>query len=74
MQLEEDVEDAFDDRVQLNHVLRQHPAAGSFLKRDRKVRVVLSQGARDMFVPRVVGERVAEAQLTDATDAVGWDE
>jgi len=68
LQLEEEDPSGFDDVVPAGHVLRQHPAAGSYLKRDRKVRAVLSLGPRDVYVPRVVGEDVTTAQrrLQDA--------
>lgn len=62
-QLAEQDQNAFDERVPANHVIRQSPAAGSILKRDRKVKVTLSLGARDVYVPRVVGERLNSAQV-----------
>src|SRR5688572_2098188 len=55
LQFEEDERNLFDERVAPGHIARQEPAAGNKLKQGRKVKVVLSLGARHLFVPRVVG-------------------
>jgi len=63
IRIEEEGKNAFDDRIPAGNVLRQSPAPGSYLKQDRRVRVVLSLGRRDVFVPRVVGEAATAAQM-----------
>jgi serine/threonine-protein kinase len=54
-----------DPKVPANHVLTQEPEPGTVLRRQRSVRVRLSDGQRDPVVPHVVGspERTAEATL-----------
>lgn len=54
-----------DPKVPENHVLTQEPEPGSVLRRQRSVRLRLSDGQRDPVVPNVVGapERAAEATL-----------
>lgn len=71
--IDEDDTRAFDDVIAANQVLRQTPSAGSFRKRDSSVRVVLSLGPKDVYVPRVVGEAAttAQARIHDAGLRVG---
>lgn len=54
-----------DPKVPADQVLTQDPAAGSVLRRQRQVRVRISEGQRDPAVPSVVGlaERTAEMVL-----------
>ena len=62
-----------DPKVAADHVLSQDPAAGTILRRQRAVRVRVSDGQRDPEVPSVVGlaERTAEIVLTQASVAIG---
>ncbi len=62
-----------DPAIPADHVLAQDPEAGSVLRRQRSVRVRLSDGQRDPAVPAVVGspERAAEAALAADRIAVG---
>ena len=54
-----------DPKVAADHVLSQDPAPGTVLRRQRAVRVRVSDGQRDPVVPSVVGlaERTAEIVL-----------
>ena len=61
--IEDDSKSQYDAHVPLNAILRQDPAAGTRLKADRRVRVTLSLGPHDLYVPRVVGEPVSDAQV-----------
>ena len=60
-----------DARIPAGHILSQDPEPGTVLRRQRSVRVRLSDGQRDPVVPSVVGapERTAEATL--AAEHVG---
>lgn len=62
-----------DPKVPADHVLAQDPAPGTVLRRQRAVRVRVSDGQRDPEVPSVVGlaERTAEIVLTQASVAIG---
>jgi serine/threonine-protein kinase len=62
-----------DAKVAADHVLSQDPAPGTVLRRQRAVRVRVSDGQRDPEVPSVVGlaERTAEIVLTQASVAIG---
>jgi serine/threonine-protein kinase len=62
-----------DPKVAADHVLSQDPAPGTVLRRQRAVRVRVSDGQRDPEVPSVVGlaERTAEIVLTQASVAIG---
>ena len=53
----------YDPNVPFNHILRQDPPAGSQIKTDRKVRVLLSLGAHNLYVPQVVGLTAPAAQI-----------
>jgi serine/threonine-protein kinase len=55
-----------DPKVPAGHVLTQEPEPGSVLRRQRSVRLRLSDGQRDPIVPNIVGspERTAEATLS----------
>jgi serine/threonine-protein kinase len=55
-----------DAKVPLDHVLTQDPDPGTITRRQRAVRVRVSDGQRDPLVPSVVGmpERTAEIVLT----------
>jgi len=56
-----------DPKVPADHVLAQDPDPGTVLRRQRAVRVRVSDGQRDPVVPAVVGrpERTAELALAD---------
>lgn len=56
-----------DTSVPADHVFAQDPAPGSILRRQRAVRVDVSDGRRDPVIPAVVGqvERTAEIVLAD---------
>jgi serine/threonine-protein kinase len=60
-----------DPKVPIDHVLTQDPDPGTITRRQRAVRVRVSDGQRDPVVPSVVGmpERTAEIVLTQ--DNVG---
>jgi eukaryotic-like serine/threonine-protein kinase len=61
-----------DPKVPADHVLSQTPDPGTTLRSQRSVRVRVSDGQRDPFVPSVVGqsERDAEAALQQAHVAI----
>lgn len=61
-----------DEKVPENHILSQDPDAGTVLRRQRAVRVRVSDGQRAPIVPSVVGapERTAELTLSDGKIAV----
>lgn len=52
-----------DARVPANHVLSQEPAAGSVIRRQRPVRIRISEGAQSTVVPSVSGESERTAQI-----------
>jgi serine/threonine-protein kinase len=56
-----------DSQVAADHVLSQEPEPGAVLRRQRPVRVRVSDGQRDPIVPSVVGlaERTAEIVLAE---------
>lgn len=62
-----------DSTVPRDHVLSQDPEPGSVLRRQRTVRVRVSDGQQDPVVPVVIGqnERTAETVLTQEHIAVG---
>jgi beta-lactam-binding protein with PASTA domain len=62
-----------DPKVPVDHVLSQEPEPGTVLRRQRPVRVRVSEGQRDPVLPSVVGlaERTAELVLAQAQVTVG---
>jgi beta-lactam-binding protein with PASTA domain len=52
-----------DARVPANHVLSQEPAAGAVIRRQRPVRVRVSDGAQSALVPAITGESERTAQI-----------
>src|SRR6187399_899744 len=62
-----------DPKVPADHVLSQDPDAGTVLRRQRQVRVRVSDGQRDPAVPLVVGmaERTAELVLAQEKVEIG---
>lgn len=62
-----------DDQVPADHVLSQDPLPGSVIRRERTIRVRVSNGKQAPAVPDVVGqaERTAEVMLADAKIQVG---
>ena len=57
-----------DPKVPADHVLAQDPAAGTVLRRQRAVRIRVSDGQKDPVIPSVIGqlERAAEITLLQA--------
>jgi beta-lactam-binding protein with PASTA domain len=62
-----------DPKIPANHILSQEPDPGAVLRRQRSVRVRLSDGQKDPVVPNVVGspERSAEGTLAAEHVAIG---
>jgi len=62
-----------DAKVPAGHILSQEPEPGTVFRRQRSVRVRLSDGQRDPIVPNVVGapERTAEAALAADRVTIG---
>ena len=52
-----------DARVPANHVLSQEPAAGAVIRRQRPVRIRVSDGAQSSLVPALSGESERTAQI-----------
>jgi beta-lactam-binding protein with PASTA domain len=59
-----------DPKVPADHVLAQDPDAGSVLRRQRQVRVRISDGQRDPAVPSVVGMAERTAEMVLAQDKI----
>lgn len=59
-----------DPKVPADHVLTQDPEPGTVLRRQRAVRVRMSDGQRDPFVPSVVDLPERTAEITLAGDNV----
>lgn len=62
-----------DPKVPAGHVLGQEPAPGASARRQRGIRVWISAGAREVLVPRLIGEseRSAQIRLTQESLSVG---
>ena len=62
-----------DDQMPADHVLSQDPSPGEVIRRERAVRVRVSNGKQSPAVPDVVGqaERTAEVVLSDAKIQIG---
>ena len=63
-----------DRTVPADHILSQDPAAGQVIRRQRAVRVKVSEGNRDAVVPVVLNlpERTAEVALAADRVAIGY--
>jgi serine/threonine-protein kinase len=59
-----------DPKVPIDHVLGQDPAPGSVIRRQRSVRVRVSDGQRDPVLPSVVGQPERTAEMTLAQDKI----
>jgi beta-lactam-binding protein with PASTA domain len=59
-----------DPTVPADHVLSQDPAPGSILRRQRDVRVRVSDGQRDPVVPSVIGQPDRTAEIVLAQDKI----
>jgi len=59
-----------DARVPAGHVLLQDPSSGSAARRQRNVRVVLSDGARIALAPSLLGETQRSAEIRVAQDGL----
>lgn len=60
----------FDETVAAGTIVRQHPPAGMEVREGRAVRVIVSKGGQVVFIPLVVGSRLAEAQSMLALDGL----
>jgi serine/threonine-protein kinase len=62
-----------DPKVPVDHVLSQEPDPGTVLRRQRAIRVRVSDGQRDPVIPAVVGdaERTAEMALSQEGIQIG---
>jgi serine/threonine-protein kinase len=62
-----------DPKVPADHILAQDPEPGTVLRRERSVRLRVSEGQMDPVVPSVIGqpERTADIVLTQAAIQVG---
>jgi serine/threonine-protein kinase len=60
-----------DTNVPADHVLVQEPEPGTVLRRQRAVRVRVSDGQQDPVVPQVVGQAERSAEIALAQDQVG---
>ena len=74
LELRVDEQRRMDKTVPVDHVLTQEPAAGEIVRRQRAVRVRLSDGLRAGIVPGVVelAERTAEITLNSDRVTVGY--
>ncbi|MEM8932389.1 MAG: PASTA domain-containing protein [Acidobacteriota bacterium] len=57
-------EPRYDESVPRDHVLRQDPGAGVYVKRDTTVTLTLSRGPRRIAVPDLGGQAVQAAQVS----------
>jgi serine/threonine-protein kinase len=60
-----------DASVPADHVLSQEPEPGAILRRQRAVRVRVSEGQRDPVIPAVVGQAERSAEILLAQERVG---
>ncbi|MBK0329860.1 serine/threonine protein kinase [Brachybacterium sp. MASK1Z-5] len=60
--LETATSEAFSDSVPAGHVISSTPAAGTLLKRDESVKLVVSKGVQTFPVPTVTGKSLADAK------------
>jgi beta-lactam-binding protein with PASTA domain/tRNA A-37 threonylcarbamoyl transferase component Bud32 len=60
--LETTTQESFSDTVPAGHVISSTPAAGTVLKRDENVRLVVSKGVETFDVPQVTGSSLDEAR------------
>lgn len=56
-------EQEFNSFIAENHIISQQPAKGSFIKKGRRIRVVLSKGSQMVLVPDVEEHPLSLAQL-----------
>jgi beta-lactam-binding protein with PASTA domain len=59
-----------DPSMPADHVLAQEPEPGTVIRRQRAVRVRVSDGQRDPIVPEVVGQAERSAEIVLAQDQV----
>jgi eukaryotic-like serine/threonine-protein kinase len=59
-----------DPKIPADHVLSQEPDPGTVIRRQRPVRVRLSEGQKDPIVPAVVGQAERTAEVILAQDQV----
>jgi beta-lactam-binding protein with PASTA domain len=60
-----------DGTVPVDHVLAQEPGPGTVLRRQRAIRVRVSEGQRAPAVPELVGQAERTAELTASQEGVG---
>jgi serine/threonine-protein kinase len=63
-----------DPKVPLDHVLMQDPEPGAVLRRQRAVRIRVSDGQRDPIVPAVTGQPERTAELTLGAEQIAIDD
>ncbi|MGI5891644.1 MAG: Stk1 family PASTA domain-containing Ser/Thr kinase [Bacillota bacterium] len=68
LKLKFSVTEAYDDEIEEGHVISQSIPAGQTVKKKRTIELVVSQGARKVDVPNVVGDFMQDAEniLRDA--------
>ncbi|NNL77075.1 MAG: PASTA domain-containing protein, partial [Desulfobacterales bacterium] len=54
---------AYSQQFPKNHVTFQDPEAGSEIKKDRDVRIIISKGARNIFMPNLIGLSEQQARM-----------
>lgn len=64
LNLERSVTLQFSSDVEVDHVISQEPAAGLKVKEGRQIKIFLSKGPELIKVPNVVGQKLADAQIT----------
>ena len=58
------VDRQFDPEIKAEYILGQDPPAGTLLRKNRTVRVVVSKGAESSTIPDVIGKRWQDANRT----------
>ena len=53
----------YSQHVPKNHVTFQDPEAGSEIKKDRDVRIIISKGAKNIFMPNLIGLSEQQARM-----------
>lgn len=56
-------ESVYDEQVPKHHVLFQHPEPGQEIKQGRDVRIILSKGRQQIFMPDLRNVRLAQARI-----------
>ncbi|MBM7623313.1 Stk1 family PASTA domain-containing Ser/Thr kinase [Sporohalobacter salinus] len=53
----------YNNNVPEDHIISHHPESGKKVKKNRKISVVVSKGAKLTKIPDVIGERLREAKI-----------